>query len=287
MVKIAIASGKGGVGKSMVSSALSSWLAKKNKVVVADCDVDAPDLAIWLGLDDPELDIPIAASDKAFVDPEKCNGCGKCKELCRFDAVKLDEKAEIIPYLCEACGACEHFCPQGAIEIRPVVNGHMGWNDTRFGFELLTGQLLPGETCSGKIIAKMKDELKDKEYDYLVLDSAAGVGCPTVSTITGTDFVVMVTEPTPSAFSDLKRLDEIVSHFGIKSCVIINKWDLNKELSREIENWADEKFVGRISFDRGVFKALATMTPILESDSKARKELEEILNEVEKRINII
>ena len=282
--KIAVASGKGGVGKSMLSSALCCRLAQHGKLIAADCDVDAPDLGIWLGLDKIDLNIPISASSKAFVDLEKCKGCGKCEEVCNFNAIRrgADGKPEIIPYLCEACGACEEFCPEGAIKLRPVNNGRMGWTTTRFGFDLLTGQLLPGETCSGKIIAEMKKQLDENhDYDYLLLDSAAGVGCPTVSAITGVDFVVMITEPTPSGFSDLKRLDEIIGHFGIGSCVIINKWDLNKELSKEIEDWAGGRMAGKISFDRGVFKALASMTPILESDAKAARELEGILSVIE------
>jgi MinD superfamily P-loop ATPase len=286
-MKIAVASGKGGVGKSMISSALCHRLAQRGKLIAADCDVDAPDLGIWLGVDEINLDIPISTSSKAFVDLEKCSGCGKCEEVCNFNAILRDEygKPKIIPYLCEACGACEEFCPTRAIELRPVNNGRMGWTKTRFGFDLLTGQLLPGETCSGKIIAEMKKQLdEEQDYDCLLLDSAAGVGCPTVSAITGVDFVVMVTEPTPSGFSDLKRLDEIVGHFGLGSCVVINKWDLNEKISNEIEKWAGARLAGKISFDRGVFKALASMIPIFESDTLAARELDGILDRIEEVI---
>ncbi|MBN2518619.1 MAG: ATP-binding protein [Candidatus Altiarchaeota archaeon] len=275
-MKIAVASGKGGVGKSMVASALAMLYANEKKVVAVDCDVDAPDLGIWLGMGEPRLDEPISTSEKAFIDYEKCSGCGRCAEVCRFGAVRFNGRPEILTYLCEGCGACAYFCPERAIEMRPVENGSLGVTETRFGFPLLTGLLKPGETCSGKIIADMKGRLDRFTYDVAVLDSAAGIGCPVIASLTGVDYAVLVTEPTPSGFSDLKRVLEVVRHFRTPYGLIINKWDMNRRLSGDIEKWAGEALLGKLSFDRGVFLALSNLVPILESGSVVASEIRDV-----------
>ncbi len=284
-MKIAVASGKGGVGKSMVASALAMMFAKNRQVVAVDCDVDAPDLGIWLGNPDFGSGIKISLSEKSVIDYDKCIGCGKCKEACRFSAIDLkDKKPEVLPYLCEGCGVCEAVCPTGAISLKSVDNGEIITSETKQGFPLVTGLLYPGETGSGKIVAAIKERAEKFEHSVMLLDSAAGIGCPVIASLTGADYAVLVTEPTPSGFSDLQRVLEIANHFKVPYGVVINKWDINKEMSKKIEEWAGEKMLGKLPFDKEVFVSISELKPIMESKSLVVPELMKISKKVETRI---
>jgi len=284
-MKIAIASGKGGVGKSMLSSALAMLMSEEKKILALDCDVDAPDMGIWLGHKGYDKKEPISTSVKARIDSKKCINCGKCSEVCEFGAIKSDgsrPKAE--DYLCEGCGACEYFCPENAITLEEVQNGEIRFKETRHGFSLVTGLLLPGSTCSGKIVAEIKKRVKNEKYDVMVIDCPAGTGCPVIAAINDCDYIVMVCEPTPSAFSDLKRIQKSVSHFGIGHGIVINKCGLNPRMEKEIEKWAGNRLLGRLSFDKKVFKAVSELTPILESKSEVANEIKELFPKIKSKV---
>jgi len=272
-MKIAIASGKGGVGKSMVSSAFAMLFSEEKRIVALDCDVDAPDLGLWLGVEEVTSAEKIATAESAFIDYEKCINCGKCAEICRFNAIEFDKRPKVLRYLCEGCGACEFICPVDAIEIKEVENGEirLGW--TSYGFPLVAGFLYPGEVGSGKIVEAIKKRSNEFDPEVIILDSAAGTGCPVIASLNGADYVVLVTEPTPSGFSDLKNIMEVVNHFRLPFGIIINKWDINPKLSDEIEEWASGKLLGKLPFDKKVFTAISNLKPILETDSVVAEEL--------------
>lgn len=273
---IAVASGKGGVGKSMLASGLALLFSRERKITAIDCDVDAPDLGLWLGTKEWDSSEKISVSEKAFIDQEKCTLCGKCKDVCRFGALKYAKKPEIIPYLCEGCGLCVHVCPEKAIRIEPVQNGEVMIRETKYGFPLVSGQLYPGETGSGKVVDDIRERAKKFGGELTILDSAAGIGCPVIASLKGTDHAVLITEPTPSGFSDLKRVLEVVNHFGVDYSIVINKWDINKEMSRKIEKFAGWRLIGKISFDKGIFKAVSELKPIMETDLKVVEEIKGI-----------
>ena len=278
--KIVVASGKGGVGKSMLTSALAILFAKKFKVVAVDCDVDAPNLAIWLNeVRSWDKTIPVVTSAKPEIDYEKCDGCGICVKKCRFEALRLtlQGKPLLNPFLCEGCGVCEVICPLGAIRLKPVQNGEIKIKRTRYGFPLVSGNLFPGETGSGKVVSEIKKEAEKFDCDIQILDSAPGTGCPVIASLQDANFAVLITEPTPSGFSDLKRVLEVVEHFKISWRLVINKWDINKDLSEKMKLWASNKFLGKISYDKKIFKAIANLTPIMETNLKAKGEIEQIL----------
>jgi len=285
-MKLAIASGKGGVGKSMVASALAMLFAKRRKISAVDCDVDAPDLHLWLGITDWDKSEKVSVSEKAVIDYDKCIKCGKCAQVCRFGAMGFDKKPEVLPYLCEGCGACEFYCPADAIHLEAVKNGEIRSRKTKYGFPLVSGLLYPGETGSGKIVTELKERADESKPELMILDSAAGIGCPVIASLNGVDYAVLVTEPTPSGFADLQRVLEIVCHFNIPYGLVINKWDINPEQSDGIGKWAGDKLLGKLSFDKEVFKAISTLTPILESESKVADEIKEVAKEVEERVHI-
>ncbi len=282
MKKIAIASGKGGVGKSMLSSSLSILLSKENDIVVVDCDVDAPNLAVWLGEPENWKKIEkISVSEKPIIKENKIGEekAKECAKKCRFNALEIEEgKLKLNPFLCEGCGACEFFCPKGTVKMEPVKSGEIKIKETKYGFPIFSGHLYPGETGSGKIVSEIKTraEKASKKKDFMLIDSAPGTGCPVIASLQDVDLVLLVTEPTPSAFSDLKRVLEVVNHFNIPWLGVINKWDINKSLSSEIENWFGEKMIGKISYDKNVFKAISNLNPIMETDLKAKEEIENI-----------
>ncbi len=278
-LKIAIASGKGGVGKSMLSSALGILFSKENKIVAIDCDVDAPNLAIWLGeVGNWDKKEKISVSEKPEINNAKLKGNPlKYAKKCRFGALETKGgKLKLNPFLCEGCGACEIFCPAGVIKMKQVKNGEIRSKKTKYDFTLFSGHLYPGETGSGKVVAELKRRTENSIYDKVIIDSSPGTGCPVIASLQDVDFVILITEPTPSGFSDLKRVLEVVNHFKIIWGMVINKYDINNQLADKMRNWAKGRFLGKISYDKKIFEAVSNLTPITETDLKAKKEIENI-----------
>lgn len=271
-MKIVVASGKGGVGKSMLASSLAVLFSKERRVVAVDCDVDAPNLGLWLGVPEPETREKISTSVKASINPEKCIHCKKCY-VCRFKAIS-DFKVD--PLFCEGCGVCELVCPAGAVSLTPVLNGTAMTARTKFGFPLVYGQVTPGETGSGKVVTEIRKRADRIECDVQILDSAAGIGCPVIASVRDTDFAVLITEPSVSGFSDIQRALEVIDHFSIPHGVVINQWDINPEMSERIETWAGSSMLGKISYDRKVVDAIVNLTPVVLTDSKTVKDIEQI-----------
>jgi len=273
-MNIVVASGKGGTGKSMLASSLSLLFSKEAKVVACDCDVDAPNLGLWLGVTSYDIVELISTSEKAEIDSEKCIGCGRCFENCSFGAIeKIDSKFIVNPLLCEGCGVCKIVCPAEAMKTKPVMNGEIRIKKTMWGFPLVSGRLKPGETGSGRIVQELRKKADKIDHDVMILDAAAGIGCPVIASVTNCDYAVLVTEPTPSAFSDLERILEIVDHFKVPYGIVVNKWDVNPSVSEKIISWSGDRFLGRISYDREVVNSIVALKPVLASKSKVKSEI--------------
>jgi len=283
MLKIVVASGKGGVGKSMLASSLALLFSKNKKVVACDCDVDAPNLGLWLGTTDYDEREKISTSEKAKIVDQKSLD-DKILEVCKFRAIKkVDEKYVINPFLCEGCGACKIVYPD-AIELKPVKNGDLRLKKTKHGFPLVSGQLYPGEAGSGKIVEQLRKNAEKFKYEVMILDAAAGIGCPVIASIRGCDYAVLITEPTPSGFSDLRRILEVINHFSIPYGIVINKWNINPKLSEEIEKWSGKKFLGKIPYDRKVINAIVNLKPVIETDSEVVDKIKIIFEKVIKHL---
>ena len=285
-MKIAIVSGKGGVGKSMLTSSLVMFFSQKKKVVAVDCDVDAPNLHLWLGEDEKwDETKKVSVSEKPIIDFKKCIGCGQCVEICAFDALKLRKgKPALNQFFCEGCGACEVVCPVKAITMKKVKNAEIRVKKNVYGFPLISAQLYPGETGSGKIVDQIKEKAEGFKHELMVLDSPAGIGCPVIATLNGTDFAILISEPTPSGFSDMKRVLTVVNHFKIPYGVVINKWDINPEQSSKIEKWAKNKLLGKISYDKQIFRAISNLKPIIKTNLAVKKEIKEIYTKLQKTL---
>ncbi|MBD3389472.1 P-loop NTPase [Candidatus Micrarchaeota archaeon] len=287
-MKIAVLSGKGGVGKSTVSASLAKVLSERGPVVTADCDVDTPNLGILFGMDDGDFEKEwVSTGEKAVLDKEKCIGCRKCLGICVFSAISWGEgKPEFDRLACEGCGACSLACPVGAIGLEQVENGWIG-DAEKGGICIATGQLKMGEAGSGDIVDLVKkraEQICEKiGAEHTIIDSAAGIGCPVIASVAGIDYAVAVTEPTPSAFSDLERALEVVKHFKIPYGIVINKSTLDSEFSGKMKEVAAERgaeVIGEFPYDKKFLDAAVGMKPVVEIAPEYKGEFEKILEKV-------
>ena len=168
--------------------------------------------------------------------------------------------------------------------MQKVINGEIMVKNNIFGFPLISAQLYPGQTGSGKIVDEIKNQTKNFKNRLTIIDSPAGTSCPVISAINGANFAVLITEPTLSGFADLKRVLKIVNHFKIPWALVVNKWDMNIPQSRLIINWANTHFLGKISYDQKIFQAIARLQPILKTNLLAKKEIQQIFFQLLKRL---
>ena len=282
---IVVASGKGGVGKSMLASSLAMLFAQSKKIVAVDCDVDAPNLHLWLGEDEKWDEVKkISTNEKPVIDKTKCNLCGQCVDICAFNALSIENSELVVNnYFCEGCGACEEVCPRGAITMKPVENAEIKIKKNVYGFPLVSAQLYPGESGSGKIVDYIKQKAEKFEHELMIIDSPAGIGCPVIAAVRDANLAILVTEPTPSGLADLRRVLSVVDYFKISYGVVINKWDINRQMSKRIEREFAGRILGKISYDQKVFIAIANLTPIMKTKLKAKDEMESIFAVIKER----
>ncbi len=249
MKELVILSGKGGTGKTSITSAFAS-LAQN--MVFCDADVDAADLFLIL-TPDVRSTFDFKGGHEAVILPERCTGCGQCIELCRFDAVT--PLFEIDPITCEGCGVCVDLCPEQAIDFPEVICGQWYESDTRFG-PFVHARLGIAQENSGKLVALVRQKARELaeqiDRDFLITDGPPGIGCPVIASIGQATAVLIISEPTVSGIHDMKRVAELCRHFNIPAMVCINKYDLNLDQTTAIETYAEEnqiEIVGKIAFD--------------------------------------
>ena len=282
MKEIVIISGKGGTGKTTITAAFASLSESK---VMADCDVDAADLHLILS---PQIqhEENFYSGKTAFIREDDCTQCGKCVQVCQFDAISPD--FVVNPIACEGCGVCVYFCPVNAIDFNDDLSGRWFISKTRFG-PMVHARLGIAEENSGKLVTLVRQQAKrlaEKEHlDYIIVDGAPGIGCPVISSITGASAVLVVTEPTLSGRHDMERVISLAAgHFQIPTFVCVNKFDLNKEITNQIEIFCHEMniaFVGIISYDTIVIDAMVQAKTIIEfSDGAISKEIKKIWEKI-------
>ena len=263
MREIAILSGKGGTGKTSFVAAFAT-LAKE-PVVLGDCDVDAANLALLMpGTDDRQE--AFFAGKRARIDEELCIGCGDCMEVCRFDALKMSDKdnvPQVDDLMCEGCTACTLVCPEDAIHFIENRSGSIYQRETTVG-PLVHASLGIAQDNSGKLVTRVRERARnlaeERGIDMVLYDGPPGIGCPVHATLSGVSLVIAVTEPTPSGVHDVERLLELSTHFDLKTVIVVNKFDLNQELTHALQHVAEARgasLIGGVPFHEGVPRALA------------------------------
>jgi MinD superfamily P-loop ATPase len=288
MKEIVIISGKGGTGKTSLVAAFSSLAQNK---VLCDADVDAADLHLILN---PKIirRTDFYSGNTARVNRDLCTECGLCRELCRWQCIS--ESYEIDPIGCEGCGVCVYFCPADAIEFPENRCGEWFISDTRCG-RMVHARLGIAEENSGKLVTLVRREAKQlaekSDLDLILTDGPPGVGCPVIASIGGANAVLIVTEPTVSGRHDMERVAQLAAHFKVPALMCINKWDLNPDMTLDLERLADEKGIaclGRIPFDPVFTKAMIQAQNVLEygNGSKVSRELTDIWQKIEKILEL-
>ena len=208
---ISIASGKGGTGKTLVATNLALSVAKQGKVQFLDCDVEEPNAHIFLKpvfSRREQVCIPVPS-----IDEKKCTYCGKCSEVCAYRAIAvLKSRVLVFPELCHGCGACSYLCPEDAIseEYRETGIVEIGSSN---GIEFIHGKLTIGEAMATPVIREVKKHIDTEKID--IIDVPPGTSCPVVEAVKGSDYCVLVTEPTPFGLNDLVLAVEMVKSLNI------------------------------------------------------------------------
>ena len=289
MKELVIVSGKGGTGKTTLAA---SFAALSNDKVMADCDVDAADLHLLLKPNILKTE-KFISSQVAVIDQESCLACDICRNVCRFDAISEDYVVN--PMDCEGCRFCERMCPIEAIHMEKQENGRWHIAETEFG-PMVFAQLGVAEENSGQLVSLVRKEAqklaKEKNLNYIIIDGPPGVGCPVNSAITGAQLAVIVTEPTMSGIHDLMRILELTRQFRVPALVIVNKFDLNLENTKEIKSYCQKQqveVVGEIPFDPGVIEALKAGEILVRfsGDGKVSEIVADIWKRVFNRLQLI
>ena len=280
MKELVIISGKGGTGKTSIAA---SFAHLAGNLVTADCDVDAANLHLVMS--------PVVRRATGFsggkvadLDQDRCSGCGKCLELCRYDAVfEEDGTYKIDKTACEGCGVCAYFCPVKAIDMVDDENGEWYISDTGYG-PMVHARLNAGGENSGKLVTLVRSQArhiaKDGDFNVILVDGSPGIGCPVIASITGADAVLAVTEPSMSGLHDLKRVVSLARHFGIRVLVAVNKFDINHDITDKVLDFIKSEeleMAGRVHYDTDVTLAQVAGKSVVEfSDGPAASDIREL-----------
>lgn len=257
--EIAVISGKGGTGKTTLTLSLIPYF--KN-VVIADCDVDAPDLRILLS-ERIKKEEDFIGFKRPIIDEGLCQKCGLCFEMCNFNAIT--KNIEIKDSNCEGCGVCHYVCPTNAIRMVDHPIGKIFKRQTPYGI-MIDARLNPGEESSGKLVSEVRKQSKlaaiEENAKTIIIDGSPGIACNVISAISGVSKALIVTEPTKSGLHDLKRVLHLSDMFNVEVLVVINKYNLNETITNEIENYcniSDIEVALKMPFDKKIVESISNL----------------------------
>jgi MinD superfamily P-loop ATPase len=257
---ISVASGKGGTGKTLVATSLALSLSDNYKVQLLDCDVEEPNANILLHLAVNQSQCVYIPIPK--VDETKCTYCGKCAEVCAYNAIAVvKEKVLVFPELCHGCGACSYLCPDSAITEEGIEVGVVERGDSG-NLELIQGKLNVGEAMAPPVIREVKKYIDPA--NIIIIDVPPGTSCPVIEAAKESDFCLLVTEPTPFGLNDLSLAVEMVRKLGIPCGVVINRVGVGDE---EVEQYCHREVIPvllSIPLDRKIALLYSKGIPLIE-----------------------
>jgi MinD superfamily P-loop ATPase len=272
MKEIVIISGKGGTGKTSLSASFA--YLEKEDAIVADCDVDAANMHLLLDADFGTSE-EFFSGENAIIKEEDCTNCGVCASVCRFGAISfIEDNYKVDPLACEGCWYCSRVCPRETIQMQKQKSGDLFVSHIKSNSLMVHAKLGFAAENSGKLVAHVKNSAKkiaiEQEKKFVIVDGSPGIGCPVVSSLSGANLVVLVTEATVSGLHDLKRIHQVVKKFGIKSVCIINKYDLNDELTQKIKEYLTKeniKLIVKLPYNEDFTKAMSKAQCIVENEN--------------------
>jgi MinD superfamily P-loop ATPase len=276
MRQLLVLSGKGGTGKTSVAS---SFIKLSSVDAYADCDVDAPNLMQVVPKSGNKIQNDFYGMKKAKIDNSKCISCNRCLTNCKFDAItNINSIYSVDTGMCESCSVCQLVCPTNAITMEEHIAGELIlYKDERV---FSTAKLRMGSGTSGKLVTEVKRQLKDNsDSEIAIIDGSPGIGCPVISSISGVEMVLVVTEPSLTGLSDMKRIITLCKNFKTKVAVTINKYDLNPNITQIIEEYCFNnsiEMVGNIPYDINAIKAINMGRTIVELECKAKESIEKV-----------
>ena len=294
-MQIAIASGKGGVGKSTITASLLYFLKDKYKLIAVDADAEAPNLGLLLGVTEWEVEREHIGAKVARISTESCIRCGICMERCPYDSIYIDDEGNYMvnELTCEGCNVCGLVCPvPGTIALEEARSGLVRKATTKYGFPIISAQLDVGRPESGKLVTEEKEWAKkimeELNLEHMVVDSAAGIGCQVIASLGGADVAILIAGPTPASLSDVQRAYKVGQHFREPAYLIINKADINPGFTA-LREWAENEgipILGEVPYDRAIPESMVMLKPVVEAfpESKAAKALREIAERIKEEI---
>ena len=278
MKEIVVISGKGGTGKTSITAAFA-YLAGSD-IVLADCDVDAADMHLLMK-PDFALSEDFYSGETARIIQDNCISCGKCFDVCRFNAISIINGQYIVdPVSCEGCGYCARVCPTETIVNEIPKVGEWYISRIRTKGTMVHAKLKIGADNSGKLVAKVKNEAKkiaeNENKNLILVDGSPGIGCPVVSSLSGASFVILVTEPSVSGLHDFKRVHQLLRNFDLPAGCIINKADINPNKSQETKAYLSENnipLITELPYNEQFTKAMTLGKTIVEMNDNHFREL--------------
>ena len=286
MKQLLILSGKGGTGKTTISSA---FIKLSQAQACADCDVDAPNLHLVMAQTEAEVQArDYYGMPQAEIDAKLCKLCSWCQMNCRFGAISYDRLKKIYkvdPFSCEGCSLCSALCKAGAISMTAAVSGGLKLYKTDKQV-FSTAQLKMGRGNSGKLVTEVKKGMRQNapaDTKLAIIDGSPGLGCPVIASLSGVDLVLIVAEPSLSGLSDLERIVKTAAMFQVDLAVCVNKSDMNASLTQTIKSFCEKNnlpFMGEVPFDSEAVKAVNKGLTVVDSDCRAGTAVRQVFAQV-------
>jgi len=273
---ISVASGKGGTGKTLVATNLALSLAGENQIQLLDCDVEEPNAHIFL--------MPSISQSKPVyisipqIDDEKCTHCRKCAEVCEFNAIAvIKDKVLVFPELCHGCGACSYLCPDDAIKEIGREIGVVETGDAK-GIDFVHGKLNIGQAMAPPVIREVKRHIRPDRTN--IIDVAPGTSCPVVEAVKGSDFCILVTEPTPFGLNDLILAVEMVREVGIPCGIVLNRTGIGDNKTEGYCLREDIPILLQIPLDTDIARLCSQGIPLVDGNSNWRETFLKLFHDI-------